>query len=231
MRVTIHTVQLGFDHCYIVQGEGTIMIDAGAPKKKQVFMKCIDRLKITPSEINLIIVTHGHWDHIGSAKEIKEITGAKIAMHENEREWLEKALIQLPPGVTLWGRTFASIVALLKPLIHVPSTKVDIVLREDEVSLLTYGIPGKILHTPGHSSGSVSVLLETGDVFVGDLLMNKFPLRLSPGLPIFAEDMSILKRSLEALLENGAKTIYPAHGKPFSAKIVEKELLKITDDA
>jgi len=61
--------------------------------------------------------------------------------------------------------------------------------------------------------------------------MNKFPLRLSPGLPIFAEDMSILKRSLEALLENGAKTIYPAHGKPFSAKIVEKELLKITDDA
>jgi len=35
MRVTIHTVQLGFDHCYIVQGEGTIMIDAGAPKKKQ----------------------------------------------------------------------------------------------------------------------------------------------------------------------------------------------------
>src|SRR4030065_808230 len=101
MRITIHTVQLGFDHCYIVQGEGTIMIDAGAPKKKQVFMKCIDRLKIRPSEINLIIVTHGHWDHIGSAKEIKEITGAKIAMHENEREWLEKALIQLPPGVTL----------------------------------------------------------------------------------------------------------------------------------
>ncbi len=101
------------------------------------------------------------------------------------------------------------------------------VLNDDELFLDSFGIPGKIIYTPGHSSGSVSVLLETGDVFVGDLLMNKFPLRLSPGLPIFAEDMSQLKRSLEVLLENGAKVIYPAHGKPFSVNIIRKELSKM----
>ena len=57
------------------------------------------------------------------------------------------------------------------------------------MSLAGYGIPGKIIYTPGHSMGSVSVLLDNGEAFVGDLAMNEFPLRLSPGLPIFAEDM------------------------------------------
>ena len=93
------------------------------------------------------------------------------------------------------------------------------------LSLFEYGIQGKIINTPGHSSGSVSVLLETGDVFVGDLAMNKFPLRLSPGLPIFAEDLSKLKESWRLLLDQGAKTVYPAHGEPFSADIIRKALL------
>ncbi len=86
MEVTIHTVQLGFDHCYIIQGEGSIMIDAGAPKQKKSFMTFLVRLLINPGEIKLIVVTHGHWDHIGSAKEIKEVTDAKIAMHKNEKD-------------------------------------------------------------------------------------------------------------------------------------------------
>ena len=81
-----------------------------------------------------------------------------------------------------------------------------------------------MLHTPGHSSGSVSVALETGDIFVGDLAMNKFPLRLTPGLPILAEDWSKLKESWELILEHGAKTIYPAHGEPFPAGIIRKVL-------
>ena len=59
------------------------------------------------------------------------------------------------------------------------------------------GVALKVIHTPGHSSGSVSILLETRDVFVGDLAMNKFPLRLTPGLPIFAEDWAKLKESWE----------------------------------
>jgi glyoxylase-like metal-dependent hydrolase (beta-lactamase superfamily II) len=70
----------------------------------------------------------------------------------------------------------------------------------------------------------VSILLETGDVFVGDLAMNKFPLRLSPGLPIFAEDWDKVKESWKMLLDQGAKTVYPAHGEPFPADIIQKEL-------
>ena len=164
MRVGIHPITLGVDHCYIIQGERVIMIDGGAPKQAKGFTKAIERLSVKPDDIKLIVLTHGHWDHIGSAKEIKEITGAKLALHRQEKDWLEKSLKPMPPGVTVWGRIFVKIMALFMPLVHIPATDVDIVLEDGEfLSLFEYGIPGKIVHTPGHSMGSVSVLLETGD--------------------------------------------------------------------
>jgi len=224
MSLSIHPIKLGVARCYVIRAEGTILIDGGAPKKAKNFMKGIETLSIKPEDIQLIVITHGHWDHIGSAKEIKGITGAKIALHRNEKDWLEKSLKPLPPAVTLWGHIFAKIMAIFVPLINVPAAGVDVVLGDEELSLADYGIPGRIIPTPGHSMGSVSVLLETGDAFVGDLAMNGFPLRIGPGLPIFAEDLQKVKKSWQLLLDKGAKTVYPAHGKPFSADAIRRAL-------
>lgn len=225
MRVSIHPIVLGIDHCYIIQGEGVIMIDGGAPKQGKAFLRAIERLSIKPEDIQLIALTHGHWDHIGSAKEIKDLTGAKLAMHEKERDCLEKSLKPLPPGVTVWGSIFVNIMKVFMPLVHIPATDVDIVLGNGGFPLSEYGIPGKVMYTPGHSIGSVSVLLETGDAFVGDLAMRAFPLRLSPGLPVLAEDMRQVRESWKLLLDAGAETVYPAHGKPFSSDIIRRALL------
>jgi glyoxylase-like metal-dependent hydrolase (beta-lactamase superfamily II) len=201
------------------------MVDGGAPRAKKQFTKALEEILVKPNDIRLMILTHGHWDHIGSAKDIKELTGAKIAMHENEKKWLEESKKPMPPGVTLWGHIFGGIIRAFLPLIHIPPTEVDLVIGDRPIPLSEYGIPGRVIHTPGHSSGSVSILLETGEAFVGDLAMNKFPLRLSPGPPIFAEDCERLKKSWQILLEHGAKTIYPAHGEPFSSDIIQKTLL------
>ncbi|TSA45726.1 MAG: MBL fold metallo-hydrolase [Deltaproteobacteria bacterium] len=221
----IYPVKLGISRCYLIQGEkGMILIDCGPPKKVRAFLAVLDKLSLNPAEIKLITLTHGHWDHIGSAVVIKNVTGAQIALHREEKEWLEKSLKPMPPGVTGWGRVLARILAISLPWIHIPAAEVDIVLDDREFPLSGYGIPGRIIPTPGHSRGSVSVLLDTGDAFVGDLAMNVLPLCLRPGLPIFAENIEQVRESWKRLLGEGAKKVYPAHGRPFPADVIRKVL-------
>ena len=224
MAVDIFQIELGFDQCYVLKSEGVIAVDAGAPNKGRNFARGLERASIDPQDVQLIVITHGHWDHVGSAGELKAITGAQLAMHQREVHWLEQSLTPLPPGVTLWGRVFISLHKKLMPLINIPPAKIDVALGDDGLLLSDYGIPGRVLHTPGHSSGSVSVLLDTGEAFVGDLAMNRFPLRLSPGLPIFAEDQAAVVESWRSLLDQGATTVYPAHGKPFPAEVIRKAI-------
>lgn len=137
---------------------------------------------------------------------------------------LSNRLPPLPPGVTPWGRAFIAIHKLFLPLIRVPPATVDVLLGNQGLSLADYGIPGRVVHTPGHSAGSVSVLLDTGEAFVGDLAMNKFPLRLSPGLPIFADDLPAVVDSWKLLLKAGATMVYPAHGRPFPAEVIREAI-------
>ena len=224
MATRIVSMKLGMTNCYLLQDKGTILIDAGGPKQAEKFRKELDKAAVRPDEVKLILITHGHWDHVGSARDIKDLTGAKLAIHELDREDLEQGLVRLPPGVTRWGRFFISLNGLLKSLTCFPSSRVDIVLKDEEMSLEPYGIAGRVIPTPGHSAGSVTVLLDTGEAFVGDIAMNGPPLRKGPGLPIFAVDLPRVKESWRALLDRGVKTIYPGHGNPISADAMRQAL-------
>lgn len=84
------------------------------------------------------------------------------------------------------------------------------------------GKPGRVIHTPGHTMGSLSIVLESGEAFVGDLVMNFGFMRRGPGLPLFAEDVNLVVKSWKKLLDSGVKMIYPAHGKPFPVALLEK---------
>lgn len=220
MATAIFPIRLGFDCCYLLRDRGVILIDAGLRGRGLRFKRFLDRLGISPGEVRLMVITHGHFDHIGSAKQIKDLTGAKVAMHQPDAEWLEQSIHPRVIGVTPWGRFVAKPLNWALPVIRSEPAKVDIVLGDADWPLEDYGIRGRVLFTPGHTGGSVSVLLETGEAFVGDLAMNRLPLRLTPGLPVLAEDIDRVKASWRKLVDAGARIIYPAHGKPFSARVM-----------
>jgi hydroxyacylglutathione hydrolase len=113
---------------------------------------------------------------------------------------------------------------LLVPFIKFSGTPVDLALEDEDFSLEPYGIHGRVIHTPGHTAGSMSLLLDTGDAFVGDLAVNGLPMRIGPGMPEVAENTDAVKDGWRLLLSNGVKRIYPTHGNHFGAEVLEKLL-------
>ncbi|GAB4581215.1 MAG: MBL fold metallo-hydrolase [Anaerolineales bacterium] len=223
MAFTFHCIPVGIDRCFLLRGERTIFIDGGAAGGLREFTQGLEKLRVNPKEIALILLTHGHWDHIACLSAIREMTGAQVAVHYRDQAWVETGRPAFPAGVTPYGR---AMIWLANRLIHpkLPPVKVDRVLGDEGFSLEEFGIPGRVVYTPGHSMGSVSILLDSGEAFVGDLAMNDWYLRLTPGLPVLADDLGLVLASWKRLIPMGVKKVYPAHGKPFPIEIIQKQI-------
>lgn len=216
----------GINTCYIVKDKGAVLIDGATSGVGKEFLELLSDSGIDPQEIQLIILTHGDFDHCGGAKEIQELTGAKIVLHEKDRKNLEESIFHWPEGTTSWGRFSRS---MLMPLVKkkmgiIPPAKVDIVMGEADFSLQKYGLDGRVVYTPGHTHGSISVILESGDAFVGCMAHNRVPFVLRPKLPIYAKDLDLIKESWIKLINMGARTIHPGHGSSFSVDKITKYL-------
>ena len=211
--------------CYILKDKGAVLIDGAWPGSVPSFSKLLSVHEISPEEIKLIILTHGDFDHVGGTKEIQELTGAQIVMHHNDSEYLEKAIFHWTGGVTAWGKISRTLmIPLVKGKGRFPSATVHIVLGDNGLSLREYRIPGEIVFTPGHTLGSISVILESGEAFVGCMAQNRIPFGFRPKLPIYAKDIELLKKSWSQVISMGAKTIYPGHGKPFPVDMIKEYL-------
>lgn len=222
MTFTFHRIPVGIDNCFLLRGERTILIDGGAEGNVKAFLKGMNQLGVDPKEITLILLTHGHWDHIGALHPIQQLTGAKVAIHHRDQAWVESGKPEFPRGVTRYGK---GMIWLSERLIHphLQPVKVDIVLDDDGLSLAEYGIPGQVVYTPGHSPGHVSVVLESGEAFVGDMAMNSWFLRLTPGLPILADDIQQVVVSWQKIISQ-VKQVYPAHGQDFPVAVMHREI-------
>jgi len=224
MPVSINTFSYGINRIYVIKQEGTIMIDGGPPNIAKKFESDLEKEKIDPGSIKLMVLTHADFDHAGSAASIRNLTGAKIAIHRKDKEVFEQARFNWPPGTTVWGTVSRSI---LKPMLSrtkMEPAEADIILTDKTYPLFDYGIDGHIVYTPGHTRGHVSVVLNNGIGFIGCMAHNIRLFRMKPNLPIYGESLDEIRSSWRKILDMGVTTAYPAHGKPFPVDVIAKYL-------
>lgn len=225
---TIHRVNTGLQRVYLIEGDsGLVLIDAGRLGLIKTLKATLDGLGRRPADVGLIVITHVHVDHVGGLAAVKELTGAKILVHAAEKDILVRGMAVMPPGT---GSITRPMVRALRPLLArgqgFPPVRPDILI-DREFDLGPFGVAGKVLTTPGHTAGSISVLLDTGQAFIGDTCFNHWPRSRRSVFPPFAADVPSLLKTWEVLLASGASEFYPGHGKPFTRAKLEASLAKM----
>lgn len=209
----IITIKCGTVNCYIVSGEeNAILVDTGVEKYRKNIIK-----EIKKYNIELIILTHGHIDHIGNTKYLAEYCGAKIAMNRNDYELSKNNLINTLYSKSLLGKILGKVSERDFKNVKIKNFEPDIFL-EDNDSLIEYGINAKVLSLPGHTKGSIGVLIEDRDIIAGDVFMNFF----KPQVSLIAEDFQVLCKSIEKIKSREINIIYVGHGKPILASQIFK---------
>lgn len=213
-------------NAHLIHGKaGCVLVDAGLPGSEHKIEKTLSKNGLTFKDIKLIVITHAHVDHAGSAYVLRELSRAPIVAHANDAKHYsrETPMTFCPTG--WFGRQF-----LKTPLIHEPYKDFapDILLsNNDTIDLSRYGIPGMIGHTPGHTAGSISVELSSKDALVGDLIASGILLggiiRTKHAIrPPFEDDPHSVGVALQRLLDAGMERFYMGHGGPLNASEVQR---------
>jgi len=210
-------IRLGSAHSYFIPSQqGAVLIDAGNAHKIMQLKSVLLAHECNLSDIKYIILTHTHHDHVGSLAELRKRTNAKIIVHESEAGYLRQGRTPLPKGTGCYSKALVSLGKMIRVGSYAPVSP-DILLTK-ALDLSEIGIKGCVIHTPGHTYGSMSIVLDIGIAIVGDTMFNIQP---DSVFPPFANDVRQLMQSWRVLLNTGCSAYYPAHGKP-----IEREKLK-----
>jgi glyoxylase-like metal-dependent hydrolase (beta-lactamase superfamily II) len=217
MHARIVPIRTGFTTSYLLIGKKAVLLDAGIPGSRGVFLRSFDTEGIEPRDISLIVVTHGHWDHVGSLADLAEAGGCPVLAAGADAALVGSGEMVLPDALTPWGRMVRAMLkhGLIRRKAFRPRA-VDIVLDEPAMELGSFGIEGTVIRTPGHTTGSLSVLTATGEALVGDLAAGGFPYRFGNGPMVLGDSTRVMKESLDMLIRRGARVVFPGHGRAFT---------------
>lgn len=159
-----------FVYSFIIFGKENIcLIDSGVSDSATAIFNYIIENERSVNEIKTLIFTHSHPDHIGSAKIIKEKTNCKVIAHSEEKDWIENIDKQFSDRPVPGFHSFVD-----------GSVKINAFVEDGQILNLEDGLSIKIIHTPGHSKGSISLLFEDAGILIcGDALL------LPGSLPIY----------------------------------------------
>ena len=222
MKIT--KLKLSLSNAYLVQGRKTILVDTGLPREGTKILRALARLGIEPKDFSLILHTHAHMDHVGSTLQLKRWIDVPTAVHVADAEMLASGRMGKLTATSLEGRMIIPFIN--KPF---PGVKADLIIDE-EISLKEFGVNGKVIFTPGHTAGSISVLMDNNEAIVGDVMMggnmggNLFPSK--PNYHYYAEDLSGVRASIKKLVSLKVKKFYVGHGGPLDADAIKKYFSK-----
>lgn len=196
-----------------------LLIDTSTQRNQNKLFKRLRQAGI--QKIDYLLLTHSHFDHAANTKAIKENFGAKVIIQQLEAVNIEQGINQMPDG-TNW---FTSLIMnwIAKPLAGLfmyNGCKVDLTFNGEIF------IPGtdnkiKMLHTPGHTAGSSSVIIDDEIALVGDTLFGVFPYTV---LPPYGNNIEELHASWIKLYHSGWQLFIPSHGRPISRSMLKKHL-------
>lgn len=226
--IRIPIFPLGMVNAHLLRSdEGCILVDAGLPGSEKKIERALRSAGLSFKDIKLIVITHAHVDHAGSAASIRELSGAPIAAHVGDAKHYggEAPMTFCPTG--WFGRVFLKTGVVMEPYRRFAP---DILLSgTDSVDLEKYGFPGRVRPTPGHTAGSISVELTTREALVGDLiasgiLLGGIVMKGRAMRPPFEDDPSAVATELLRMVDSGMTQFYMGHGGPLPANEVRRHI-------
>ncbi len=205
-------------NCYLISsGPEMVLVDAGMRGSSKIVEKYLKEMGKNLSDIKYIFITHADIDHVGGAAEMKKMTGAKLVIHQAETGVLSGKIrgkhVKGPLGLLF---------KLLAPVVRFQPVEPDIVIKEN-TELAGF----KVIHTPGHTVGSICLFQPGKVLFAGDALRSDRS--GNPKLPSKMMTADIVQAKVSVALIAGLEfdTLLCGHGAPVKGNAAArvKELL------
>ncbi len=199
----IKRIRCGSVNSYLVEDHGrAILVDTG---RKGFESKILTQCRKT--KVELIVLTHGHVDHVQNTAYLKSALGVPVAMHRADLGLIKDENIEPLCYQGFLGMVVAEISSKSMETDRIPEFTPEIFLREGDW-LRNYGINARVIELPGHTGGSIGLDIDGKAVIVGDALTNMF----YPGVSMTYCDREAMLKSADKISDLGPREVYFGHG-------------------
>lgn len=221
---TIFQVLAGRSNVFLVSNGKTFMlVDTGTKRRRSALLARLEKLGVTSDSLAGLIVTHAHFDHVENAAIIRDRYHPSTFIHQTEAAYLSQGRNPTIHGTIFLTKLMTDLLesSMSDSFRYDPVDAEYVVSNKLDLSFL--GFDAYLLHTPGHTVGSLSVIIDNEFAIVGDAMFGVFK---GSVFPPFAGNVQQLISSWKLLLDTGCSFFLPAHGSSNSKELLQSQYEK-----